>query len=354
MAKGVEDTAFYRYNRLLTVNEVGDDPGVFGRSAAAFHEHNAWRAAHGSKTMLTLSTHDTKRSADVRARIAVLSEIPGEWEAAVRRWSEHNDRYRAQGYPDRGLEYLMYQTLVGAWPIEADRLTQTLLKSAREAKVHTSWTDQASAYEDALAAFARSVLADAEFRGDLETFMGRNQLVSLGRVNSLAWHALLLTAPGVPDLYQGNEVWDLSLVDPDNRRPVDFGSRRALLEEVAPLDAAAVMARADEGAPKLWLIARLLSMRVARPDLFSAMDYAPLEVAGTRARHALAFVRRNLAVVVPVLVAGLAGAWNDTTVVLPTGRWTDGLTGAEWNGGQPVEVAALLSAFPVAVLTSDG
>ena len=352
MAKGVEDTAFYRYNRLTALNEVGGDPGVFGRSPGTFHAHNEWTARHRPSTMITLSTHDTKRSADVRARIAVLSEIPGEWDAAVRRWSEHNDRYRAQGYPHRGLEYLTYQTLVGAWPIDAHRLTETLLKSAREAKVHTSWIDQVPAYEDAVGQFARSILADAEFRGDLETFIGRNQLVALGRLNSLAWQTLLLTSPGVPDIYQGSEVWDLRLVDPDNRRPVDFAVRRALLDEIAGADAPAVMARIDDGAPKMWLIARLLALRAEHPELFADAQYAALDVAGAKARHALAFTRGKLAVVVPILVAGLGGAWADTTVALPKARWTDVLTGQSVAGGRPVEVGSLLSVFPVAVLAS--
>jgi (1->4)-alpha-D-glucan 1-alpha-D-glucosylmutase len=352
MAKGVEDTAFFRYGALTTLNEVGDDPGVFGRSAGSFHSHCGRVAACRPSTMLTLSTHDTKRSADVRARIAVLSQIPGEWEVAVRRWSEHNDRYRSQGYPDRGLEYLTYQTLVGAWPIEEERLVAFLRKSAREAKVHTSWVDPVAAYEDAMTQFVRSVLVDAEFRADLETFIGRNQVVSLGRTTSLAWHALMLTAPGIPDIYQGNEEWDLSLLDPDNRRPVDFDARHAVLREVASMDAGAVMGRADDGAPKLWLIARCLGLRARRPELFASAVYKPLEVAGARARHAIAFSRGALAVVAPTLVAGVAAGWGDTTVTLPDGAWADALTGATRDGGKPLELASVLERFPVSVLVS--
>ena len=352
MAKGVEDTAFYRFNRLTALNEVGGDPGVFGHPQEAFHEHCAWIASRWPETMLTLSTHDTKRSADVRARLALLSELPGEWDASVRHWSEHNDKFRSQGYPDRGLEYLMYQTLVGAWPIDEERLTHFLLKSAREAKTHTSWINPVPAYEDGMTQFVHAVLADAEFRGDLDTFMGRNQVVALGRMASLARVALLLTSPGVPDIYQGSELWDLSLVDPDNRRPVDFELRDRLLQEIDSADAAAVQARADDGAPKLWLIARLLGLRARHPDLFAAADYAPLLAAGTKARHVVAFARGRLAVVVPTLVVGLGGAWGDTTIVLPAGRWKDALTGSAVTGGKPVEVASLLAGFPVAVLTS--
>src|SRR5207247_976573 len=193
-----------------------------------------------------LSTHDTKRSGDVRARLNLLSEIPEEWESAVRRWAEHNDRYRTQGYPDRNLEYLAYQTLVSAWPIDGDRLTRFLQKAAREAKVHTSWINPVAAYEDGVAQFVAGVTSDAEFRTDVESFLGRHQLVALGRIASLAQTTLLLTCPGVPDIYQGSELWTLSLVDPDNRQSVDFEAGQKLLIEN---DYAA--------APKLWLILRV-------------------------------------------------------------------------------------------------
>ncbi|HLZ95787.1 MAG TPA: malto-oligosyltrehalose synthase [Candidatus Dormibacteraeota bacterium] len=349
MAKGVEDTAFYRYNRLTSLNEVGGDPGAFGRPVADFHAYCARTAESWPATMLTLATHDTKRSGDVRARIDVLSEIPAEWDAAVRRWAEHNDPYRSQGYPDRALEYLVYQTLVGAWPIDEARLVAFLRKAAREAKVHTSWTNPVAAYEDAIAQFCANLLADTEFLGDLQTFIGRTQIVTHGRVNSLAQLALLLTSPGVPDLYQGSELWDLSLVDPDNRRPVDYEVRRRLLAEVPSLTAADVMARADEGAPKLWLIARLLDRRRSDPELFTALAYQPLEAAGAKARHVVAFGRDRLAVIVPRLPAGLGGVWAGTTIELPRGSWEDVLTGARREGR--VEVAALLEAFPVAVLS---
>src|SRR5579859_7030010 len=349
MAKGVEDTAFYRYNRLTSLNEVGGDPGVFGRPVADFHAYCARTAESWPATMLTLATHDTKRSGDVRARIDVLSEIPAEWDAAVRRWAEHNDPYRSQGYPDRALEYLVYQTLVGAWPIDEARLVALLRKAAREAKVHTSWTNPVAAYEDAIAQFCANLLADTEFLGDLQTFIGRTQIVTHGRVNSLAQLALLLTSPGVPDLYQGSELWDLSLVDPDNRRPVDYETRSRLLAEVPSLTAADVMARADEGAPKLWLIARLLDRRRSDPELFTALAYQPLEAAGAKARHVVAFGRDRLAVIVPRLPAGLGGVWAGTTIELPRGSWEDVLTGARREGR--VEVAALLEAFPVAVLS---
>jgi (1->4)-alpha-D-glucan 1-alpha-D-glucosylmutase len=354
MAKGVEDTAFYRYNRLTSLNEVGGDPGAFGRPVVSFHEHCSRIAGEWPATMLTLATHDTKRSADVRARLDVLSEMPEEWDAAVRRWAEHNDQYRSQGYPDRALEYLMYQTLVGAWPIDEARLVEFLRKAAREAMAHTSWTNPVAAYEDAIVQFAANVMADAELMGDLQNFMGRTQIVPLGRITSLAQTTLLLTSPGVPDLYQGSELWDLSLVDPDNRRPVDYELRRRLLAETASLQPADVMARGDEGAPKLWLISRLLDRRRATPELFQSQSYSPIEAAGAKARHVVAFARDRLVVVVPRLLAGLGGTWADTTIELPPGDWEDVLTGARVTGAGAVELATLLGGFPVGVLLRAG
>ena len=346
----MEDTAFYRYNRLISLNDVGGDPGVFGRPVEAYHQFCRRIAADWPATMLTLSTHDTKRSADVRARLHLLSELPAEWDAAVRRWAEHNAPYRAQGYPDRSLEYVMYQTLVGAWPIEEARLTQFLVKAAREANVHTSWTNPVAAYEDAVVQFAAAVMADPEFMGDLQNFMGRTQIVALGRINSLAQTALLLTSPGVPDLYQGSELWDLSLVDPDNRRPVDYELRRRLLSEIGALPPAGAIARSDEGVPKLWLIARLLGRRRVTPELFESKLYTPIEASGAKARHVVAFSRDRLLVVVPRLLVGLGGAWADTAIELPEGEWEDLLGEARVRGGGAVDVATLLHDFPVAVL----
>ena len=353
MAKGVEDTAFYRYHRLISLNEVGGNPAAFGRPVDSFHDYCSHVAKAWPKTMLTLATHDTKRSADVRARLHLLSEMPAEWEAAVRHWAEHNERYRSQGYPDRNLEYLIYQTLVGAWPIDAERLRQFLLKAAREGKAHTSWIDPVAAYEDAIAEFVNNVMADGEFMNDLQTFIGRNQLVPYGRTTSLAQTALLLACPGVPDLYQGSELWDLSLVDPDNRRPVDFQLRRRLLSEIQDAGAEQVMLRPDEGVPKLWLVTKLLTARRDRPEVFGGSGYSPVVARGAKAHHAVAFVRDRLLVVVPRLLFGLAGDWADTTIELPKGRWKDLLTGLEEDGEAPVALSSLLNAFPVAVLARE-
>jgi (1->4)-alpha-D-glucan 1-alpha-D-glucosylmutase len=353
MAKGVEDTAFYRYHRLVSLNEVGGDPGQFGRPVQAFHDYCARMASEWPATMLTLSTHDTKRSADVRARLDLLSEIPVEWGDAVRRWADHNERYRSNAYPDRNIEYLMYQTLVGAWPLDLQRLTQFIQKAARESKEHTSWIDPVAAYEDSLTAFATGVMEDDEFISDVQTFIGRNQLVVLGRVASLAQTTLLLTCPGVPDLYQGSELWDLSLVDPDNRRPVDYAHLQVLLADVRGAQPSHVLARMDEGAPKLWLIARLLEHRRRRPELFESSDYTPLTAVGGKAKHLVSFVRDDLLVLVPRLLIGLGADWGDTHMGLPDGEWTDLLTGAQQHGGTPVALSRLLQAFPVAVLARE-
>ena len=336
MAKGVEDTAFYRFHRLVSLNEVGGDPGTFGRSVDAFHEWCA-RATTRPHSMVALSTHDTKRSADVRARLDVLSEISGDWEQAVRRWAEHNEQYRVHGYPDRNLEYLIYQTLVGAWPLDVERLKRFVHKAAREAKVHTSWINPVPAYEDAVAQFATSITSDSEFMTDLETFIGRNQLVARGRLVSLAQTVLLLTARGVPDTYQGSELWTLTLVDPDNRSAVDFGARQKALREMSR----------DDGSVKLWAIAHLLRERSSRPELFAGGEHIPLQATGAKARHAVAFVRGPLLVVLPRLVAGLNGDWSDTALELPAGTWRNVFTGATVGG--TCAIAELTSEFPVAV-----
>jgi (1->4)-alpha-D-glucan 1-alpha-D-glucosylmutase len=353
MAKGVEDTAFYRYNRLVSLNEVGGDPGRFGRSVEEFHSSCARSAADWPATMLTLSTHDTKRSADVRARISLLSEIPPAWGEAVRRWSDHNQQYRSQGYPDRNIEYLMYQTFIGTWPIDRGRLTTFLRKAARESNTHTSWLNPDAGYEETLEQFASQMIADPEFVTDLETFVGRHHIVALGRIVSLAQVTLLLTCPGVPDLYQGTEVWDLSLVDPDNRRQVDYTSRERLLAEVRGMGPEQALARAADGASKLWLIARLLDLRRSRPDLFEGTGYAPLTAVGAKARHVLSFVRDGLLVVVPRLLIGLGGDWAGTSLELPPGRWKNVLTGDELDGDAAIQVDRMLQTFPVAVLATD-
>ena len=352
MAKGVEDTAFYAYNRLLALNEVGGDPGRFAIGPETFHAVTAEAAAEHPAAMLATSTHDTKRSEDVRARLTLLSEIPAEWTAAVLRWSALNARHRRGDRPDRNTEYHLYQTLVGAHPIGLDRLQQYIEKAAREAKTHTSWTAVDEGYERALREFVERALADPEFAAALEAFV--SPLIGPGRVNSLAWKLLAMTAPGVPDLYQGSELWDLSLVDPDNRRPVDYDRRRRLLEELDGLSAEEAWAIPGDGLPKLLVVQRTLRLRRRRQAVFGPSGtYRPLFAQGPKARHAVAFVRaEEVVTVVPRLVLGLAGNWAGTELELPPGQWRDEFTGAELDGGRR-PMAGLLGRFPVALLVRD-
>ena len=349
MAKGVEDTVFYCLNRLTCLNEVGADPGRFGTTVDEFHRHCAWTARHRPQTLVATSSHDTKRSEDVRARIALVSEIPGRFAEAVRAWSALNECRRRDGMPDRNAEYLLYQTLIGAWPIEVDRVAAFMEKAAREAKVHTTWTQPDEAYEERLRSFVRGALADPDFTAAVERFVA--PLVEPGRVNSLALTLLKLTAPGVPDLYQGTELWDLSLVDPDNRRPVDYARRRQLLAALDGATPETLWSRSDEGLPKLWVIRQALRLRRQLPHLFGCDGgYEPLIAQGAKAGLVVGFVRGGgAATIVPRLPLGLGGEWGDTAVTLPAGRWRNVLTGDTMHGGT-IDVKTLLGRFPVALL----
>jgi (1->4)-alpha-D-glucan 1-alpha-D-glucosylmutase len=349
-AKGIEDTAFYRYNRLASLNEVGGDPGRFAIEPTEFHRQVAQTGERWARTLLATSTHDAKRSEDVRARLHLLSEIPARWEAQVKRWSAGNERYRRGGPPERNLEYLFYQTLVGAWPIDSERAADYMLKAAREAKRATSWTQPDQAYENLLREFVLDVLYDRRFAADVEAFVA--PLVAPGRVNSLAQTLLKLTAPGVPDFYQGTELWELSLVDPDNRRPVDYEQRRRSLGEVGDLSPEQILARSDQGLPKLWLIRQALALRRRAAESFRG-PYRALEATGSRARHVVALARgESVVAVVPRLVLGLSGVWADTALSLPPGGWQNLLTREKRVSGR-VAVADLLKRFPVALLAKE-
>jgi (1->4)-alpha-D-glucan 1-alpha-D-glucosylmutase len=343
MAKGVEDTAFYRYLRLSALNEVGGDPGTFGTSVDDFHAACAQMQQSWPLSMTTLSTHDTKRSEDVRARLVLLSQCPTEWGDAVTQWSAAAARHRSPAGPDPVTEQLIWQSLLGAWPLSADRAVAYVEKATREAKAQTSWTDPVPAFDDAVAAFVRAVLADDGIT---------EQVAAFTAVLAPAWHATMLaqkvvqlTMPGVADVYQGTELPDLSLVDPDNRRPVDYEARRALL---ADLDDGAVPKVDESGAAKLHVVSRLLRLRRDRPELFLAeSSYAALD-AGARA---VAFLRGDaVATVAPVRARELERTgWGDDSVTLPDGRWRDVLSGAEHDGGR-VRLASMLTDLPVAVL----
>ena len=356
MAKGVEDTAFYRYVRLAALCEVGGDPGRFGRiDAAGFHDRCEVVAAQWPTTMLSLSTHDTKRSEDVRARLCVLSEIPEIWADTVRNWHHLTEQHRPERL-DGATEYLIYQTLVGAYPIGPDRLVPYLEKATKEAKVHTSWTDPDPQYDQAVESFARRLDDDAVFQDHLRDFV--RPLVEAGRTVSLAQKTIQLTAPGVPDLYQGTELWDLSLVDPDNRRPVDHALRRRLVAELGQgrIEPRQALARMDAGLPKLWLIMVLLELRRRHFDAFGDRGgYQPLLATGSAWRHVVAYRRgEEVVVVVPRLTTRLArdGGWAGTFLELPDGQWRDVFSGTERSGR--AEIDALVESFPVSVLERMG
>jgi (1->4)-alpha-D-glucan 1-alpha-D-glucosylmutase len=350
-AKGIEDTAFYCFNRMIALNEVGGDPSTFGVSLDAFHRAMAEAAGRHPHGMLSTSTHDTKRSEDVRARLALLSEISGPWTETVIRWSHHNEQYRLDDVPDRNIEYFLYQTLVGAWPITVERVLAFMRKAAREAKVYTCWTKTDSGYERMLLHFVEAILDDREFVSGLEQFV--SLLVEPGRINSLSQVLLKLTAPGVPDFYQGTELWDLSLVDPDNRRPVDFNLRRRLLHEVKNLSPEQILARMDEGLPKLWMIHKVLVLRKQLLEVFRSGDYRPLHGVGQKTDHVAAFLRGGTAATVtPRLILSLNGEWGDTWLELPEGRWRNHFTGDTFNDGKAM-LRDILTRFPVAVLVKE-
>ncbi len=353
MAKGVEDTALYRFNRLVALNEVGGAPDRFGVDADAFHAACRETQARWPSALLATETHDTKRSEDVRARLFLLSEIPVRWQEAVGRWAALTGRYRQGAWPDRNDEYLFYQVAFGAWPLPVERAAAYMEKAIREAKVHTSWTEPDAAYEDAVRRFVEGACGDAAFQADLAAFV--EPLLDPWRVTALAQLLLKLTTPGVPDLYQGSELWDLSLVDPDNRRPVDYAARRRALAGLAGLSAAQVWERRAAGWCKLWVIQRALAVRRAQADGFGARGtYDPLAISGSAAPHALAFARGDRVVtVVPRLVLGRGPDWGDTAVALPGGPWRNTLGDDTSIAGGNVRLGDLLEEFPVALLVRE-
>ncbi len=355
VAKGVEDTALYRDLRFVAVNEVGGDVGDLGRDPGELHAAHARAQLERPATMLLSSTHDTKRSADVRARLAVLSQDVDHWVRTVQRWHRLAAPHRGEHGPTPAHEHLTFQTLVGAWPLDVERLVGYLRKAAREGARATDHLAPDPDYEADLVAYARGLLADPAFREDLEQVVAEVRVP--GWLTSLAMTAVKLTAPGVPDVYQGDELWDLSLVDPDNRRPVDLGRRRRLHAELddapGPDD---IMARLEEGLPKLWLIRQALALRARRPEAFGADGgYRALWPSGPRAEHVVAFLRgEQVATVTARQVRRLGGLpsawqWRDTAVDLPEGTWTDVLTGHTHRGGR-VALQRVLTRFPVAVL----
>jgi (1->4)-alpha-D-glucan 1-alpha-D-glucosylmutase len=368
LAKGVEDTAFYRWSRLLALNEVGGDPDRFGEMPAPFHAAAERLASAWPFTMTTLSTHDTKREEDVRARLAVLAELPGRWGSQVSEWHDRAVTNRVFGKTaaavDLDTEYLIWQTLVGSWPISGERLADYLTKAVREANRHTSWTVPDAEYESAVLGLAARALDDPGLADSIGEFVAA--IAGDALANSLGAKIIQLTMTGVPDIYQGCELSALSLVDPDNRRPVDFARRRALLADLDAnrLDLAA--APGDAGprldAAKLLVTARALRLRRARPEWFAG-GYAPLTAVGAAAEHVLAFARggpdtgASAVTVATRLPAGLRarGGWSDTVLPLATSApgWVDVLTGAVFRGDNLL-LGDLTAGLPVALLVPEG
>ncbi len=337
MAKGVEDTAFYRWTRLTSLTEVGADPSVFAVSPATFHAVQQERQVSYPASMTALSTHDTKRGEDVRARISVLSEQPEEWAAVLDRLT------KSAPLADGPLANLLWQAVIGAWPIERHRLHGYAEKASREAGVSTNWIDPDPVFEAQLHALVDAVYDSPAVHTEVLAIVGR--LSGPGWSNSLSAKLIQLTAPGVPDVYQGSELWETSLVDPDNRRPVDFDLRRDLLARIddgwqPPVD--------ESGAAKMLVTSRALRLRRDAPESFTG--YAALAATGTGADHLVAFDRGGAVTVATRLPVGLAaaGGWRDTRLELPPGRWRDLLTGRPAVPG----VAELLSVYPVALLVS--
>jgi (1->4)-alpha-D-glucan 1-alpha-D-glucosylmutase len=339
MAKGVEDCAFYRTSRLTSLTEVGAEPQDFSVSVDRFHEIQARRVVSLPDSMTTLSTHDTKRSEDTRARISVLAEIPDEWSEALGRLRE------AAPIGDGTLENLLWQAMVGAWPLSRERAHAYAEKAAREAGDSTTWLDVDEAFETRMHAAVDAAYDDPAVREVVEGVVGR--IRAAGWSNSLGEKLVQLTMPGVPDVYQGTEQWDLSLVDPDNRRPVDYRARVAVLDAV---DAGRVPDIDDTGAAKLAVVARALRARRDHPELFTG--YRPVLPQGSAAHHALAFDRGGIVTVatrLPLCLAA-AGGWGDTAIDLPGGEQVDLLTGRRFEPGL-VPLSDLLATYPVALVT---
>ncbi|MGE5173291.1 MAG: malto-oligosyltrehalose synthase [Betaproteobacteria bacterium] len=396
MAKGVEDTAFYVYNRLVSLNEVGGMPERFGTPLETFHGQNIERSKSWPHALITTATHDTKRGEDTRQRVSVLSEIPREWAERVRNWARVNKKRKTMidgiESPNRNDEYLLYQTLIGAWPIEPmsgrehdvllQRIRDYMLKAAREAKVDTSWINPNEKYEEALASFVSAVMKPSRENRFLNDFLPFQQMVShYAMYNSLSQTLLKICAPGVPDFYQGTELWDFTLVDPDNRRSVDYERRISILAELKRKEkdmTGAALAweltqSAVDGRIKLYVTQKALAHRRANHELYGQGDYLPLAVRGPKAAHACAFARRKnglLAITaVPRFLTGLIsgagevpfgkGVWEDTMLMLPEAVQGESyrnvftkelITANAESGEKGILFSSIFGSFPVALL----
>ncbi len=388
MAKGIEDTLFYVYNRLVSLNEVGGDPSKFGIPAAAFHRFNQQQLQQWPHAMNATATHDTKRSEDIRARLNIISEMPDQWEAEVMIWQDINRPFKeyasGQAAPSDNDEYFLYQTLLGAFPFDdreydtfVQRIKDYVIKAVREAKIRTAWLRPDTDYEEGFIEFVEQILKPGPENLFLEKFRPFQQKIAhYGLFNSLSQVLLKITSPGVPDIYQGTELWDLSLVDPDNRRPVDFEQRTALLRSLkqqAQQDILGLVQNLtqtwQDGRIKLFLIARALQTRNQYLQVFQKGEYIPLEVSGAYHEHVVAFARQyeqTVAIaIVPRFLTGLIepgafpcgeAVWKDTRLELPSGLrdiWQNKLTEQSLPAGDTLSVGQALAHFPVALLVSQ-
>lgn len=388
MAKGFEDTILYVYNRLLSLNEVGGSPNKFGISLEKFHSFNKKRASLWPHSLNTTSTHDTKRGEDVRARINILSEIPQEWDSNIKGWSRINRRKKrtvnGTNVPDRNDEYFLYQTLVGAFPFDeteypafVERMKNYIIKAVREAKVHTAWLKPDEDYEDAYISFVEEILQPSEDNQFLKEFVPFQKKVAYyGIFNSLSQTLIKITSPGVPDFYQGTELWDLNLVDPDNRRPVDFEKRTSFLRDIRDKTQTDVLSlitelfsSKEDGRLKLFLICRALQARNEKAEVFQKGAYIPIEVGGRFKDHVVVLARRYrnawAITIAPRLLTALMKegeypfgqqVWDDTRVVLPKGTptlWKDIITGEAIKSEGTLPINETLKHFPVALLMGE-
>jgi (1->4)-alpha-D-glucan 1-alpha-D-glucosylmutase len=343
MAKGVEDNAFYRTSRLTSLCEVGGDPSVFAVAVDDFHAAMAERQASWPHAMTATTTHDTKRSEDTRARISVLAEAPDLWSLTLERLAE------LAPMPDPSFANLVWQAVFGAWPASRERLHAYAEKAMRESGEHTTWTDPVASFEQAVHAAIDTAYDDTRARAVLDDLVA--QTAAAAASNGLAAKLVALTMPGVPDVYQGTELWDRSLVDPDNRRPVDYDRRRDVLARVRDGERPVLTTRADDsGQAKLLVTQAALTLRRNQPHRFTA--YRPVRATGDAAGHVLAFDRGGALTVATRLPVGLAArGWGDTTLPLPDGEWADLLNGREHAGASRLD--AVLADYPVALLVRE-
>lgn len=388
MAKGFEDTALYIYNLFTSMNEVGGDPQKFGFDPGEFHEFCRSRAESAPAALNTLSTHDAKRGEDVRARINVLSEIPDRWDQELKLWMKinRNTRTRSLGkpLPDRNDEYLLYQTLIGTYPLDDEspekylnRIKEYVIKAVREAKVHTAWLKPDDEYENAFLKFVEKVLSPGDKNDFLEAFLPLQKKVAhYGIYNSLSQTLLKMTAPGIPDFYQGTELWDLNLVDPDNRRPVDYEKRRNLLDKIKSRETQDLPGllndlndHPEDGRIKMYLIRRILKSRRENADLYLKGEYIPLEISGEFAELVVAFARKLgnkwAVTAIPRFLTSLISEndaplgndiWHSTEIILPENspeQWINVLTDDKLSGRGTLKTGDTFSRFPVALLIGE-